>query len=98
MQSVVCLRLYWRKRPKEVSHEYQRQNILATTWKIEENKSRFDEASEDLKLFQSLSDDSLSEMRTEHMALICTYHEDISRLTLTDEELDPPPHGSTSRC
>jgi len=56
-------------------------------------------SSEDLKLFQSfLLDDSLSEMRTEYMALIRTYHEDISRLTFTDEELDPPPHGSTSRC
>ena len=88
---------------REASREYQRQNILATAWKIEElrrhidlvetlqeeNKGRLDKAPEDLKLFESfLLVHSLTEMRTEYMALIRIYHEDISGLTLTDEELD----------
>ena len=85
------------------SCEYQHQNILATAWKIEElrrhidlvetfqeeNKGCLDKAPEDLKLFESfLLVHSLAEIRTGYMALICTYHEDISELTPADEELD----------
>ena len=47
------------------------------------------DAPKELKLFESfLSQDSLSEIKSEHQSLLTTYHEDVSGLTITDDELD----------
>lgn len=88
---------------KEASREYQRQNLLATAWKIEELKRHLDlvesfreenehhltTAVKDLELFESfLSDDTPHEIRTESQRLLDTYHEDISVLSVTDHGLN----------
>jgi len=88
---------------KEASHEYQRQNILATAWKIKElrrqidlmecfqveNKDRFDNALGQLEFVESfLLEDSLSEIRADHTSLLCAYQEDISGLAITNGEMD----------
>jgi len=88
---------------KEASREYQRQNLLATAWKIEElkrhldlvetfrqeNEHRLMTAVKDLELFESfLSDETPDEIRTECDRLLGTYNEDISVLSVTDHGLD----------
>ena len=88
---------------KEASREYHHQNILATAWKLEElkrhidlmegfqeeNKLHYGISSNELNLFESfLLNDDLTAMRAKYRAVAHTYHEDVTGLTLTDEELD----------
>ena len=45
MQSLACYQPYYRTSAvftKEVSHDYQHQNILATAWRLEELKHHID--------------------------------------------------------
>ncbi|KAL4065164.1 hypothetical protein J3A83DRAFT_420667 [Scleroderma citrinum] len=96
---------------KEVSHEYQRQSLLATAWRIEELKryiefmegvqeeikNSFGDPSEKLTLLESiLSQCSLSELRDERSKLLNTYDVDVSKLVAIDSQLGRP-GGTASR-
>ena len=88
---------------KEAGCEYQWQNLLATTWKIEElkryldfiediqaeNKEQFEEASAELKLFEYLiSGTSPTELRSESKRLQQLYDEELLALTTMDQLLN----------
>ncbi|KAL4075312.1 hypothetical protein V8B97DRAFT_2086753 [Scleroderma yunnanense] len=96
---------------KEASHEYQRQSLLATAWRIEELKryiefmegvqeeikNSFGDPSEKLTLLESiLSQCSLSELRDERSKLLNTYDVDVSKLVAIDSQLGRP-GGTASR-
>ena len=88
---------------KEASREYQRQNLLATAWKIEElrrhldlmegvqeeNKGNFAEASTKLEVLESfLSEQPTSEIKAEHERLLLSYDQELLGLSATDRQLD----------